>query len=305
MTAAFGPGVAQKAAQEEDLLQGRFAAVQRVEEEEPLQGRYDTAQRAEDEELLQGRFDTAQRAQEEDEPLQGRFAPALQAKAGDGGLPVALKAGVERLSGVSMDGVQVHYNSSKPAQLNALAYAQGRDIHVAPGQEQHLPHEAWHIAQQAQGRVQPTLAMNGNVPVNDDAGLESEADAMGARALQAGTQAQGAAQRQIDEGGGEAAQLRPKKYVDPAARRHYTDGWGEKIGVTKDAELKQQVSNEVTGDGSVGFGLIDAPESQQDPDDRRFKQYVSIAYADGAAPNETKIYHSGPSGPRKYYGPPK
>jgi len=41
-----------------------------------------------------------------------------------------------------MDDVQVHYNSGKPAQLNALAYAQGTDIHVAPRQEKHLPHEA-------------------------------------------------------------------------------------------------------------------------------------------------------------------
>jgi len=56
-----------------------------------------------------------------------------------------------------MDHVQVHRNSSKPAQLNAHAFAQGSDIHLAPGQEQHLPHEAWHVVQQAQGRVKPTM----------------------------------------------------------------------------------------------------------------------------------------------------
>jgi hypothetical protein len=84
---------------------------------------------------------------------------------------------------MSMDSVKVHYNSEKPAQLNALAYAQGTDIHVAPGQEQHLPHEAWHVVQQAQGRVQPTMQMKEGVPVNDDLGLEHEADVMGARAL--------------------------------------------------------------------------------------------------------------------------
>ncbi|WP_231501993.1 DUF4157 domain-containing protein [Herbaspirillum sp. RV1423] len=82
-----------------------------------------------------------------------------------------------------MDHVKVHYNSSEPAQLNAHAYAQGSDIHVAPGQEQHLPHEAWHVVQQAQGRVQPTRQMKQGVPVNDDAGLEAEADTMGAMAL--------------------------------------------------------------------------------------------------------------------------
>ncbi len=156
----------QRAGEEEEPLQGLFAAAQRVEEEEPLQGRFGTAQRV-----------------EEEEPLQGRFDPVQRAKANDTGLPDTLKVGVESLSGVSMDGVQVHYNSSKPAQLNALAYAQGRDIHVAPGQEQHLPHEAWHIAQQAQGRVQPTTQMAGGVAINDDASLEHEADAMGARAM--------------------------------------------------------------------------------------------------------------------------
>jgi len=68
------------------------------------------------------------------------------------GLPTQPKAGVESLSGHSLDDVTVHYNSAKPAQLQAHAYAQGTDIHVAPGQEQHLPHEAWHVVQQKQGR---------------------------------------------------------------------------------------------------------------------------------------------------------
>jgi hypothetical protein len=98
------------------------------------------------------------------------------------GLPEGLKAGVESLSGLSMDHVRVHYNSAQPEQLNALAYAQGSDIHLAQGQERHLPHEAWHVVQQAQGRVRPTLQMKDGVQVNDDAGLEREADVMGERA---------------------------------------------------------------------------------------------------------------------------
>ncbi|MCU7375204.1 DUF4157 domain-containing protein [Paucibacter sp. O1-1] len=97
-------------------------------------------------------------------------------------LPAELKTGIESLSGLSMDGVQVQYNSAKPAQLNALAYAQGNHIHVAPGQERHLPHEAWHLVQQAQGRVRPTTQISG-LPVNDDHVLEQEADAMGAKAV--------------------------------------------------------------------------------------------------------------------------
>jgi hypothetical protein len=101
------------------------------------------------------------------------------------GLPDRLKSGVEALSGLSLDGVIVHYNSPRPAQLSALAYAQGTEIHLGPGQERHLPHEAWHVVQQAQGRVRPTMQMRNRVPVGDDEGLEREADAMGARALAA------------------------------------------------------------------------------------------------------------------------
>ena len=98
------------------------------------------------------------------------------------GLPDNLKTGMENLSGMSLDDVKVHRNSDKPAQLQAHGYAQGTDIHLGPGQEKHLPHEAWHVVQQKQGRVKPTMQMKGKVNVNDDAGLEKEADVMGAKA---------------------------------------------------------------------------------------------------------------------------
>ena len=123
-----------------------------------------------------------QRMGEDDEDiLQGKLEEPMQQKSNDTGLPDNLKAGVENLSGSSLDNVRVHYNSSQPATVQALAYTQGTDIHVAPGQEQHLPHEAWHVAQQMAGRVSPTTEVGG-MPVNDDAGLEHEADVMGARA---------------------------------------------------------------------------------------------------------------------------
>lgn len=97
------------------------------------------------------------------------------------GLPDHLKAGIEALSGYSLDDVRVHYDSDRPTAVQALAYTQGTDIHVAPGQERHLPHEAWHVTQQLAGRVQPTNEIGG-VPVNDSTELEREADAMGAKA---------------------------------------------------------------------------------------------------------------------------
>lgn len=104
-----------------------------------------------------------------------------QLRKNDTGLPDDLKSGVESLSGLSMNDVKVHFNSPRPAQLHALAYTQGTDIHVAPGQEKHLAHEAWHVVQQKQGRVKPTTQMM-DVSINDDTALEREADVMGAKA---------------------------------------------------------------------------------------------------------------------------
>lgn len=108
---------------------------------------------------------------------------AQAAAAARDALPAQLQAGIEQLAGIPMDHVKVHYNSVRPAQLQALAYAQGAHIHLGPGQQQHLPHEAWHVVQQVQGRVRPTTQAAG-VPVNNDNGLEREADIMGARAAQ-------------------------------------------------------------------------------------------------------------------------
>ncbi len=107
---------------------------------------------------------------------------ALQKK-NETGLPDNLKNGIENLSGMDISDVRVRRNSSEPAKVGAHAYAQGKEIHLAPGQERHLPHEAWHVVQQAQGRVKPTTSVAGR-PVNDDKSLEKEADVMGAKAMQ-------------------------------------------------------------------------------------------------------------------------
>jgi hypothetical protein len=113
--------------------------------------------------------------------LQLRAARTAKTSAPAGGLPAELKAGIEQLSGFAMDDVRVHANSPEPARLGALAFAKGSDIHLSRGAEKHLPHEAWHVVQQKQGRVKPTLQRKG-IFINDDDTLEREADAMGARA---------------------------------------------------------------------------------------------------------------------------
>jgi hypothetical protein len=157
--------VLQKASPEEEELpvQGKWVAQRQTPEEElPMQGKFTTIQRTGDVAIndhpgLENEADVMGAKALQTKPDDG----TLQRKEGSSypnntGLPDNLKTGVETLSGISMDNVNVHYNSPHPAQLQALAYAQGTDIHIAPGQEHHLPHEAWHVVQQMQGRVQPT-----------------------------------------------------------------------------------------------------------------------------------------------------
>ena len=153
-----------------------------LEDEEGFQMKTAQLLSDEEEDTLQGKFEpTVQRVEDDAEGVQMKSDTVCQQKPNNTGLPDNLKAGVESLSGFSMDDVKVHYNSSQPATVQALAYTQGTDIHVAPGQEMHLPHEAWHVAQQLAGRVEPTTEVGG-MPVNDNIDLEHEADVMGARA---------------------------------------------------------------------------------------------------------------------------
>ncbi len=206
---AFGGTAQLMALEDEELMQGKFtsqaetAQLRAMEEEELMQGKFSdhaaTAQlmALDDEELMQGKFSsqvaTTQLQPEDEDELQGKFsdhAATAQLQGAEEknrtGMPDNLKSGMENLSGMSLDDVQVHRNSAKPAALDALAYAQGSDIHLGPGQEKHLPHEAWHVVQQRQGRVKPTLQMAGHA-VNDDISLETEADVMGAKALNQGS----------------------------------------------------------------------------------------------------------------------
>ena len=279
--------------------------VQRAGDEELLQGKFETTQRVEDEELLQGKFEAVQRLEDE-ELLQGKFAaPAtaqLEEKSNNTGLPNQLKAGIESLSGMSMDHVKVHYNSAKPAQLNAHAYAQGGDIHVAPGQTQHLPHEAWHVVQQAQGRVKPTMQMKAGVPVNDDAGLEAEADVMGAKALASGLQ-QSAGSAGLASTADAAGTVQCRSLYRPTSQRvnvHMSDGWGAKYGITKDDDLATKVKA-VKGAGTIDLGVVSAPATETALRGE-FSKNCQIIYEDKSEgsgkykTNYTNVTHCGPSG---------
>lgn len=142
------------------------------------------------------RDSTRQRAQHEQIRQLQETPAAAPPSGGSQRLPPALRAGIAALSGQDLGDVQVHRNSAAPAQMQALAYAQGNAIHLGPGQDQHLPHEAWHIVQQRQGRVPVTRQLQG-VALNDDRRLEHEADSMGQKAaglqLRSDARAQGSA----------------------------------------------------------------------------------------------------------------
>ncbi len=191
---------------------------------------------------------TAQRKGNTTNPSAESAAPAAK-KNNATGLPDQLKAGVEQLSGFAMDDVKVHYNSDKPADLQAHAFAQGTDIHLAPGQEEHLPHEAWHVAQQMQGRVQATKQLKGKVNVNDDQGLETEADVMGLKAMQLGQQNQASA-KQLKTNGSETpvAQRLAIRYGNSAPIPQDTQSIAEAQDVDRGTKIAAQEISAISED---------------------------------------------------------
>ena len=95
------------------------------------------------------------------------------------GIPTRLKERIESNTGVSLDDVQVHYNSDRPARLDALAYTKGNQVEVGPGQEHHLPHELGHVVQQKLGIVRSNARHPSGEAMNTDVELEKQADAIG------------------------------------------------------------------------------------------------------------------------------
>lgn len=158
---------------EDDLLQGKFAAQRETDEED----------------LLQGKFTLQRASADEDELLQGKFAPAQRQTDNRTGIPDPVKQRMEESFNSDFSSVRVHPESAAAPEVGALAYTQGTDIHFAPGQfkpdtssgQQLLGHELAHVIQQQEGRVQPTTEIGG-MAVNDDVSLEHEADMLGNQA---------------------------------------------------------------------------------------------------------------------------
>lgn len=131
--------------------------------------------------------------------------PDVPAASGGGQpLPPPVRGKMERSFGHSFEDVRIH-SGAEAEQVGALAYTRGDDVHFQPGLydplslggQELLGHELTHVVQQRAGRVStPQPKADGAAPINADAGLEAEADAMGRRA------AQGKAAPVVGAGGG-------------------------------------------------------------------------------------------------------
>lgn len=113
----------------------------------------------------------------EQQAIQKGPQPARQT-ADQTGIPTQMRREFEERSGLSFEDVRIHYNSDKPGRVGALAYTQGTDVYMGPGQSRHLRHELGHVIQQKLGRV-PQTGRVGGLPLNDSPRLEQEADAGG------------------------------------------------------------------------------------------------------------------------------
>lgn len=111
-------------------------------------------------------------------------------KSKNNALPPQLQQNLESSMQQDFSGVEIHKDSERARELNALAFAEGEAIHFAPGQfdpgstegKNLIGHEFAHVAQQRDGSVQPTNVMHDGTALNDDKSLEHDADKRGENA---------------------------------------------------------------------------------------------------------------------------
>lgn len=137
----------------------------------------------------------------------------LPSDGGGAAMPEEVRRKMEQAFGTSFAAVRIHEGPRAEA-LGARAYTQGTEIHFAPGQYQPdspagqalLGHELAHVIQQSEGRVSATAQTHG-VGINEDAGLEAEADELGARAARGEQAGSGKAPPIQTTGAGQPIQL--------------------------------------------------------------------------------------------------
>lgn len=99
----------------------------------------------------------------------------IRSSANHTNIPTPIRTDFEQRSGVSLAGVHVHFNSDKPAKIGSLAFAQGNEVYLGPGQDRLLNHELGHVVYQALYQVPCTKVINGS-RINDNYALEKDAD---------------------------------------------------------------------------------------------------------------------------------
>jgi hypothetical protein len=180
--------------------------------------------------------------------------PPLQLKAGPGfNAKNPVMAKMEEAFDSDFSDVNLHTDSDQASQLGALAYAQGNDVHFAPGQynpasqagQELLGHELAHVVQQRNGQVS-AQAKEGGIPLNQDSGLESEADAMGKLA------AQGKKTGMSSENSSSSGPVQMKKHP---LKLGGGDEWYGKDDSYWDVNTKLRISPD--GKSTMEFGLED------------------------------------------------
>jgi hypothetical protein len=180
---------------------------------------------------------------------------------GGSALPSGVQARMESSFGADFGDVRVH-EGPQAEQMGALAYAQGTDLHFAPGQynpgtsagDSLLGHELAHVQQQRAGRV--ATPQGKGAPIVADHALEAEADAAGDRAARGEAAGIGGGSGSV--GGGAIQRKDPP--ATPAAHapvaehgpdtfnlKHYLEKLEQKTGVSggmgKYAEAKLGVTS--------------------------------------------------------------
>ena len=166
------------------------------------------------------------------------------------GVPDELKAKIETQTGVSLDSVKVIYNSSLPEKHKALAFSKGDEVHIGPGQEEHLAHELMHFVQKLKGQVKKTGESNGEA-INDDPVLENEADSLGAKAENMNTEDLKAPEKEIKAPLEDSMQMMVMQKVDEDTAAEEEAGSGGYLqGLISAGKSTVEILEEAWNDGA-------------------------------------------------------
>jgi hypothetical protein len=169
-----------------------------------------------------------------DRPVQQKSSPSA--------MPEEVQSKMEGAFGQDFSDVSIHANSQVSKEAGALAHTQGNEVHFAPGQfspntqggQELLGHELTHVVQQREGRVQATGSTANGMPLNDNKGLEAEADQMGAKAAGGSMQ-----MKTTSSGAGSGSKGASQMKKGPVQRKVFAND-AEKEEFFKDYEARGQ-----------------------------------------------------------------